>query len=130
MNIYLFLAGMLCLLLGIAHSIIGERNIFSSKRTKGNIVPTQAGTYITEKHLQIIWVVWHFVSVFIFFIGGIVLNISLNKNKYYQDSNEFIIQAILLTLTATSILILLGTKGKHPVWIAFLIIISLLLIGM
>ena len=38
MNTYLILAGILCILLGIAHSVIGEYLIFNNTRNKGSLV--------------------------------------------------------------------------------------------
>lgn len=41
MNIYFLIAGILCFILGLIHSILGEFLIFNSKRNKGSIVPSK-----------------------------------------------------------------------------------------
>lgn len=129
MNTYLFIAGVLFFLLGIAHSVIGEYLIFKDKRNKGSFVPSKTSTELKEKHLRIIWATWHLSSFIGFCIGAILIKIALEQNHLNSNFTDFIIQSIIYATFISSFLVLIGTKGKHPGWIGFLIIGILLVIG-
>ena len=129
MNNYLLTAGILCFVMGVFHSIIGEKNIFNSKRNKGNLVPTKASPVLIERHLRVIWVVWHFVSIFICGIGALLVKMALPQQSSNAGLGHYSIQVIMYTLLGSAILALVGTKGKHPVWIVLLIVAVLLMIG-
>lgn len=129
MNSHFFSAGILCFVLGLAHSILGEYLIFRNKRNKGSLVPSKVNGEFKERHLRIIWATWHVVTVLGWLIGGFLIKISFEQNKL---NSEIIGHAILWTIyamIASSFLILVGTKGKHPGWVVFLLIAILLMIG-
>lgn len=129
MNVYLCIAGILCFLLGVVHSILGEYLIFKNKRNKGSLVPSKKSEGLKERHLRILWATWHLASVFGWGIGAIIIKISLEQNQQISNSNGFILLSIMYTMFLSSILVCIGTKGKHPGWIVLLIIGILLLIG-
>ncbi|EZH73831.1 hypothetical protein ATO12_18030 [Aquimarina atlantica] len=129
MNTYLCIAGILCFLLGIVHSILGEYLIFNSKRNKGNLVPSKKSEALKGRHLRILWATWHLASVFGWCIGAILIKISIEYNELKSTSIDFIIQSIIYTMFLTSLLVLVGTKGKHPGWIVLLLIGILVVIG-
>jgi len=129
MNTYIFVAGILCFLLGIVHSILGEYLIFKTKRDKGSLVPSKESSELKERHLRIIWATWHLASIFGWCIGTILVKISLAQNEQQYDSYGFIIQSITYTMFLGSLLVLVGTKGKHPGWIVLLVIGILLILG-
>ncbi|WP_025667631.1 hypothetical protein [Aquimarina megaterium] len=129
MNTYLCIAGMLCFFLGIVHSILGEYLIFNSKRKKGNLVPSKKSEALKERHLRILWATWHLASVFGWCIGAVLIKISVEYNELKSTSIDFIIQSIIYTMFLTSLLVLVGTKGKHPGWIVLLLIGILVVIG-
>ncbi|WP_103069811.1 hypothetical protein [Aquimarina sediminis] len=125
MNTYFFTAGILCILLGIVHSILGEYLIFKNKRNKGKLVPSKKSEGLRERHLRILWATWHLSSVFGWSIGAILIKISFAP----EQMNSFIVQAIIYAMILSSLLVLVGTKGKHPGWIVLLIIAVLSIIG-
>lgn len=120
---------MLCFLLGIVHSILGEYLIFNSKRNKGNLVPSKKSEALKERHLRILWATWHLASVFGWCIGAVLIKISVEYNELKSTSIDFIILSIIYTMFLTSLLVLVGTKGKHPGWVVLLLIGILLVIG-
>jgi len=122
MNIYFGTAGILCFLLGLVHSILGEFLIFKNKRIKGNIVPSKVGVDLRKKHLAILWATWHLASVFGWGIGIILVKISLMGDELHQELTYFILTAIAFTMLLGSILVFGSTNGKHPGWIVLLII--------
>ena len=126
MNPYFFLAAILCFLLGIVHSFLGEYLIFNKKRNKGSIVPSKGSAELNERHLRILWATWHLSSIFGWCLGAILIKISLEQNLEHYD---FILQSITYGMFLTSLLVLIGTKGKHPGWIALVLIGILLILG-
>ncbi|WP_420601861.1 hypothetical protein [Flagellimonas sp.] len=129
MNTYFLVAGILCILLGLVHSIFGEILIFNSKRNKGSIVPTKKNPGLRTRHLRIIWANWHLSSVFGWCLGAILIKIALSHSNLNQEFVVMIIQTIIFTMFIGSLLVLIGTKGKHPGWIVLFLIGILLVIG-
>jgi len=122
MNIYFLSAGILCFLLGIVHSFLGEYLIFNEKRDKGKLVPSKESSELKERHLRILWATWHLASILGWCIGAVLIKVALTKNQQNIEFVDFILQSIVYTMGISSLLVLIGTKGKHPGWIVLLII--------
>lgn len=129
MNTYFLCAGILCFLLGLIHSILGEVLIFKSKRHQGSIVPAKKSPELKEAHLRIIWATWHLASVFGWCIGAILVKISITSVGLDPMFSTMIVPSMYFAMVAGGLLVLIGTKGKHPGWIILLVIGILLLIG-
>ena len=129
MNIYFFIAGILCFVLGLAHSLLGELLIFKDKRKLGKIVPTMGGPGLRERHLRIIWATWHLATFFGWCLGTLLITISFNFSQVPAGHLGTIVIVIAGTMLAGSVLVLVGTRGKHPGWIVLLVICLLLIIG-
>ena len=129
MNLYLLRAGILCLPLGIAHSILGEYLIFKHKRIKGNIVPSKGGEELKERHLRILWATWHLASIFGWCIGAILIKMAVTKNQQSPEIIDFTLNSMIYTMLLSSLLVFVGTKGKHPGWIVLFLIGIFILIG-
>jgi len=125
MNKYFLAAGILCFILGIVHSILGEKLIFNHKRKRGHLVPTITNTDLRERHLRIIWASWHLVSFFGWCIGAVIINISFGQSEL----NTNLIKPMIYTTFFSSILVIIGPRGKHPGWVVLLIIAILLILG-
>jgi len=102
LNYYLGAAGILCVLLGIAHSIMGEIIIFRKRKIDG--------TLIRIPYRRIIRSSWHIVSLLGFALGAIIFE----KSELLRF-NSLNVAALLVLLSG--ILVLFLTKGKHPAWI-------------
>ncbi len=124
MCIYLFLAGMLCFLLGLAHSILGEYLIFKTMRMKGQLVPSKSAG-LKERHVRILWATWHMASFFGWGIGAMLVYTATESDVLHIASTHFLLQTIFWCMLCSSVLVLVGTKGKHPGW-AVLFLISIL----
>lgn len=129
MNLSFLIAGILCFVLGIVHSIFGEILIFSSKREKGAIVPAKKSPDLKAGHLRIIWATWHLASVLGGCLGAILLKISLQPIGLDSEVSKMVVQSTIFGMLAGCLLVLIGTKGKHPGWIVLLLIAILLLLG-
>jgi len=84
---------------------------------------------INVKHLRIIWSTWHLLSFFGWGIAAILVKLSLTTEILNSELIRFILNSCIITMIASSLLVLIGTKGKHPGWIVLLIIGILLLRG-
>jgi len=78
MNIYFLSAAVVCVLVGIFHSILGEILIFNNLRV-GGIVPTEAAPPLLSRNVRIIWATWHLASIFGLLIVGILLAAAVGK---------------------------------------------------
>ena len=128
MNYYLLIAGILCFILGLIHSFLGEFLIFKNKRKKA-LVPNQGSQDLKERHLRILWATWHLASVFGWCIGAILIKISYNSRDINSSFTAFVIQSSMSAMLISSFLVLVGTKGRHPGWGGLAVIGSLLMFG-
>ncbi len=104
MSPYLVGAAVLSILLGVVHSVLGERMIFSPlKKEKGQTT--------LRKNRGILWATWHLVTVF-----GFVLGIVLLEKAGFQLPIQ-VVPVIAVSTFGGAVLVLWGTKGRHPGWI-------------
>lgn len=129
MNTYLLSAGILCFILGLIHSILGEYLIFNRKRIKGHFIPSLGSKALPEGHLRIVWATWHLASFFGWCLGIIIIKIASIQHTMEVVWIDFLLQSISISMIAGAVLVLLATKGKHPGWIVLLIIGILLILG-
>lgn len=129
MNTYFLIAAILCFLLGLVHSVLGEYLIFKEKRIKGRFVPSKTCVELKERHLRILWATWHLTSLFGWCIGAFLTKVSLQKPSLNSDLIDFIITSTSYTMLAAALLVLIATKGKHPGWVILLLIAALLIAG-
>lgn len=110
----MFIAGILLLIVGAIHSVMGEILIFRQMRVSG-IVPTNGAPLLKERHVRILWASWHIVTVF-----GWALAIIILRLAFPTDDNSFQIFAkhlIIASLLASALLVLFATEGRHPGWL-------------
>ena len=128
MNFYLLSAGILTLILGLAHSVLGELLIFKYKREKGKIIPTKASQSLPEGHLRIIWATWH-VATFLALGLGVPLIYLAQLPSRAAPWSSFFISASTYSIAAVGLCVFFATKGKHPGWIVSMLIALLLLLS-
>ena len=125
MQSYLLASGVLMILIGIAHSVIGEILIFRQLRA-GTIVPLLAPPPLRERHLRILWANWHLTSVLGWGLAALLIVIAgvpdLTTHKLH-------IRIIAIATLAGSVLVLYATKGRHPGWLGLLIAAGLAWLG-
>lgn len=117
MNSYLLGAAALAFVVGLIHSILGERLIFRRIRHKG-LVPTDGGSVLREPHVRIQWANWHITTAMGWGMAAVLY--WLGTHEAQRPLFAFIEQAIVLSMLASSVLVLVGTKAKHPGWIGLL----------
>lgn len=123
MNTYLLIAAVLTFLLGAAHSVIGERLVFRLMR-KNRKKLTNKDNQLPLRHQRIIWASWHLVTILGWDIGTILLWLSLSGTEMGT------VQTIItISMLAGALIVLGGTKGKHPGWIVLLLIALFVWLG-
>lgn len=125
MQMQLLAAGVLMILIGIAHSVIGEILIFRQLRA-GTIVPLLAPPPLRERHLRILWANWHLCSVLGWGLAALLIVIARSPDLPAQ---ALPIRIIAIATLAGSILVLYTTRGRHPGWFGLLIAAGLTWMG-
>ncbi len=124
MQTYLFVAAIVAVIVGIVHSTLGEILIFKKLRTSG-VVPTEPAPPLQARNVRILWATWHLASVFGWAFAGILFTLA-------QDSGPVHIAALNATIFAFlggSLLVLIGTKGRHPGWLGLLAVAALVFLS-
>lgn len=117
MNGYLFLAGLLALIVGLIHSVMGEARIFSRLRKDG-FIPSEGGSLLKESHVRILWASWHALTMFGWGFAALLFWLSLSTNG--SAPKAVVGNMVIASMVASSMLVLIGTKGRHPGWLGLL----------
>lgn len=118
-------AGAVALITGLVHSLLGEVLIFRHLR-RGGLVPTMAAPPLRARNIRIIWATWHLASVFGWAFAGILFRLAIAPDS---SASALLATAIVLANLAGSLLVLIATEGKHPGWIALLLVAALTWFG-
>jgi len=112
MNTLLVAAGVLSLVIGVVHSVLGEVLIFKNLRVK-SLVPTLATEPLRERNVRILWATWHLPSILGWAMGAILFELAASE----LASSSAIVHYIALSMLASGVLVLIATKAKHPGWV-------------
>lgn len=129
MNTVLVIAGTLCIILGIIHSLLGEKMIFQKVREGRELIPSKALRPIKKSHWGILWATWHLASVFGWCIAGFLFIVAGDEGYLMAEETEVYLQIISFSMLLGSALVSIGTKGRHPGWVVLLAIGLLLFFG-
>ena len=116
MNYLLFLSAILAIALGIIHSILGERLIFKQLRNaqKSDRYPEK----LAIRQLQALWSTWHLVTLFGWAVAGILICFASPISPTAQLDGARLMITVLFSVS--TLVWIIGTRGKHPAWIIFL----------
>ena len=113
----MFAAGLLAIVVGLIHSVLGEFLIFSRMRNEG-VIPTVGESLLRGRHVRILWASWHIVTVFGWAIGAILLRLAFPSAENLVQ--VFVENTIIIAMLFSSLLVLVGTKAMHPGWLGLL----------
>ena len=116
----LLVAGALAAVTGLLHSVLGERLIFRHLR-QGRLVPALGAPPLRERHIRILWATWHLASVFGWAFAGVVVRLAFGA----APSSSLVLGAVVFAYLGGALLVLVGTRGRHPGWLALLVVGSL-----
>jgi len=120
MNMLLFSAGVVALIVGLVHSVLGEVLIFKKLRN-GTVVPTVGKPLLKERNVRILWATWHVVTIFGWALGAMLIYLS-SESIEIDSRIEFLLTLIAASMLASSVLVLVATKAKHPGWVGLLLV--------
>ncbi len=106
----LYAAAALFILLGLAHSILGERYILTRLFRRGELPKIFGGTEFTKGTLRF---TWHVTTLLGFSIAAVLFQIAS------AGSVHSMVAVIGWTSVLTGVLPIYFTKGKHLSWIGF-----------
>lgn len=114
MQIALTIAAIIAVLTGIVHSVFGERLIFSHLR-QGTFVPSLGAPPLKVGNVRILWATWHLASVFGWAFAAVLLGMAASPELPLR---QLMVWAIVGAHAGGAFLVLVGTRGRHPGWVA------------
>jgi hypothetical protein len=123
MNLPLFCGGLLSILIGFAHSMLGEKLVLRPLFERDDL-PSLLGHAIFMR--QTLRFTWHLTTVLLVSIGAIVMVLS---SAELAPQSNWLMHALAITFSACSLLSLIGARARHFSWWVFLIIAVLLWVG-
>lgn len=123
MNFYLVTAAVLTLAIGLAHSWLGERYILTRLFRRQNVPHLFGNDDFTKRTLRL---AWHLTTVAWF--GAAVLLLMLASFPL-DASARMLLRAIATTFSVSSLVALVGSRGRHLSWVVFLVIAGLVWVG-
>jgi hypothetical protein len=117
MNWYLLSASVLAFAIGLAHSVLGERLIFRRMRS-GGLVPTRGAPVLHESHVRILWASWHVVTAMGWCVAAVLAWLAWPSGRL--PAPPLIASVIVAAMLAGALLVLVGTRGRHPGWVGLL----------
>ena len=124
MKIILIVAAVVAIVVGVVHSVLGEVLIFNKLRTSG-VVPSKSAPPLQERNIRILWSTWHLASVFCWAFTGILISLALDPKSVGTAA----LNATTFAFVGGSLLVLVGTKGRHPGWIGLLVVAILVFLA-
>ena len=117
MNWPLLLAGLASLLLGIGHSLMGERMIFRGLGER--LARIEGRPALSEQQVRVLRASWHLVTLFgcglgLLLLGSAIPGLVLDP-----------VLVIGLSMLVAAAFWLPATRGRHPAWIALVLIAAL-----
>jgi hypothetical protein len=123
MNVLLSVAGLLSVLIGIVHSVLGEKLILVPLFERGGVPKLLGSSDFARRTLRF---AWHLTTVLLAGIGTVIIALSLAP---LEPRTVWVLHVFAVTFGACSLISLFGARAKHFSWWVFLIIAVLLWIG-
>ena len=107
-------AALLSVVTGIVHSVLGEWLMFRHLR-QGTLVPQLGAPPLRARNIRILWATWHLASVFGWAFAAILFTMAISPEVPLR---QLVLHAAIAANAGGAILVLVGTRGRHPGWIA------------
>ena len=114
MTIALYIAAILLVLVGVAHSYLGERYILIRLFRREDLPKTFGSTEFTTRTLRF---AWHITSIAWWGFAAILIHLA-----HGTISHQVVARVIGITFLATGCATLVGSRAKHLAWPVFIII--------
>lgn len=113
MQYFFYIAALLLIGVGLAHSYLGERYILIRLFRNGKIPKLFGGPEFTVNTLRF---AWHITTIAWFGLAMMFI-ILANSNQLDRDLSG----VLAVTLLTTAVTIIFISKGRHLAWIVFMI---------
>ncbi len=118
MNNTLAAAAVLSILLGVAHSYLGERYILIRLLRRDNLPKLLGSSDFTKQSLRL---AWHITTVLALGLAGLLMLLAMPD----RGTNAILTQIISVSFAISGLLALILSRGRHLSWIIFLCIAAL-----
>lgn len=108
-------AAILAAATGVVHSLLGERLIFRHLR-RSSLVPSLPAPPLQARNVRILWATWHLASVFGWALAALLWQLALEPGVAL--SARYVLGAVAGGFLVGALFVLVGTRGRHPGWIA------------
>ena len=112
-------AAALATVTGIVHSVLGERLVFRHLRAS-TLVPSLPAPPLQGRHVRILWATWHLASVLAWAFAALLWRLAQRPDAALSPQSVLGIAAT--AFLAGAVLVLVGTRGRHPGWVALAIV--------
>lgn len=126
MNAWLLAAAALVFVIGLVHSVLGERMVFRPLR-RGGLVPDGGQPVLRGFQTRILWASWHLVTLLAWALSAVLA--WLAEPSARMASGGVLEAVIAAALAGAGALVLLSNRGRHPAWIALLAAAALVLMS-
>jgi len=123
MNLPLMIAAVLSVLIGIAHSVLGEKLLLGPLFRRGELPKLLGSSTFARNVLRF---AWHLTTVLAVGIGVVIGYLASSP---LDAKAVWILRALSITFGVSTLVSLIGARGKHFSWWVFLIITVLLWVG-
>ncbi len=123
MDILLIIGAILALMIGAAHSYLGEQYILVRLFRRSNLPELFGSDTFTKQTLRF---AWHLTTIAWIGLASVLL---IGVVVPSSDQLSAILKAISLTFFISAAVTLIGSRGRHFAWIVFLSISLLVWIG-
>ena len=127
MNNWMISAAMLSSLVGLVHSVMGERRIFRHLRRARHVVPTEGGALLREFQVRILWASWHLVTLLSWVLAAVMIWLAQPAARSVSGGRLELTLALAFVLAG--MLVLISNRGRHPAWIALWAVAVLVGVG-
>ncbi len=122
-NIWFTIAAVLTVLIGVVHSLLGEKFIIGPLQRRRDLPIIFGSDKHTKRTLRF---AWHLTTLAGFGLAGIMFLLAFSESL----SVRLVTTVLCSTFASSFVLSLVGTRAKHFSWFVFLVIVILLLLGL
>jgi hypothetical protein len=112
MNVCLAAAAILALVIGLVHSVFGEILVFR------RLPPSPDGARGHRRPFDILWASWHIATVMGLSLAALLWTLATTPESF--PLRNVVLIAVASAYAASGVLVLVGTRARHPGWIALL----------
>jgi hypothetical protein len=116
---WLLLAAALCVLVGVAHSWLGEKNILIRLFRRDDLPKLFGSDWFTKRTLRF---AWHLTSVAWWGLGGVLVAVADGSAADPAAMRQRVIAVVAVTFLIHAVLTAAASRGRHYAWMVFLAI--------